>query len=95
MCPKAGAGVTGRLSGVVAPRLRQRHPSRSSRAPHRSAAVRTECCSTAGQSSWEVRARDAITTRSSLAQGWSKGRVQTDSAGVPLPQRSGTTLLCQ
>ena len=25
VCPKAGAGVTGRLSGVVAPRLRQRH----------------------------------------------------------------------
>ena len=32
-------------------------------------ATRTERCSTAGQSSWEVRARDAVTTRSSLAQG--------------------------
>jgi len=32
----------------------------------------------------EVRERDAVTTRSSLAQGWSKGRVQTGSAGVPL-----------
>jgi len=45
--------------------------------------------------SGEVRARDAVTTRSSLAQGWSKGRVQTGSAGVPLHQRSGTTLPCQ
>ena len=68
VCPKAGAGVTGRLSGVVAPRLRQRYPSRSSSVPHRSAAVRTECCCTAGQSSGVVRARDAVTTQSSLAQ---------------------------
>ena len=35
VCPKAVAGVTGRLSGVVAPRLRQRYPSRSSRVPRR------------------------------------------------------------
>ena len=60
VCPKAGAvRVTGRLSGVVAPRLRQRYHSRSSRVPHPSAAVRTERCCTAGQSSGEVRARDA------------------------------------
>ena len=48
VCPKAGAGVTGRLSGVIAPRLRQPYPSRSSKVPHRSAAVRTESCCTAG-----------------------------------------------
>jgi len=37
------------LSGVVAPRLQQSYPSRSSRVPHRSAAVRTERCCTVGK----------------------------------------------
>jgi len=82
----AGGAISGRVTGHVTARLRQRHTRWSSSKLNRSAAVRAERRRTIGLLQAEVRPCDAAVPGATLAEDETVDRVQVGSSCLPLSQ---------
>jgi len=67
--PRAGASFTGRVTGLVAGGLRQRHASGCSSLRHQQTAVSVECRCSSRVLVAEVRLRDVTSARVALSEG--------------------------